>query len=398
MGTDTFRRHTRKCVDRAIHRAFVSLRQNPGRTAFFDRLLRVARERSDLMAHAPNQEGEVVQVVALRNISRWKREMVHEPEAWAGAAGHPVPVVSSLANHLFGHYPTPRFLGSVWFGGSAPARLERRRWFIEHARGRRFRSLPLPFPMTRRMEDIFLRTPDHLAIDQALRRAEVLSLGGSPELADVVLTTSLVESFNDSDLWRPALRWLASCGDTLDLAQVRPIVDFLQANLRAVDLRGRTFASVMRLVEAWHEELGTQSLRLVTWPRSRWNGMLLSVEPAHHERGQVEWSIVELLDSGQLQHEGRAMRHCVTNYARACAGGWASIWSVRHRGDDQDVAQPVLTIEIHPWSRTIVQIRGKANARPSGWPLELVRQWAARESLRIDRRVAVGDSAALQAA
>ncbi|MBL0216300.1 MAG: hypothetical protein IPQ07_20745 [Myxococcales bacterium] len=57
-----------------------------------------------------------------------------------------------------------------------------------------------------------------------------------------------------------------------------------------------------------------------------------------------------------------------------------------------------LTIEIRPWSRTIVQIRGKANARPSGWPLELVRQWAARESLRIDRRVAVGDSAALQAA
>jgi len=33
--------------------------------------------------------------------------------------------------------------------------------------------------------------------------------------------------------------------------------------------------------------------------------------------------------------------------------------------------QSVLTIEVHPWRRTVVQVRGKANARPSGWPLEL---------------------------
>jgi hypothetical protein len=248
------------------------------------------------------------------------------------------------------------------------------------------------------MEDIFLRTPDHFTVDQALRRAEVLALGGTAELADVVLTTPLVESFNDPDLWRAALRWLASCGDSLDLAQVRPTIDFLRANLRDVDLRGRTFASVMRLVQAWHESLGRKRARLVTWPRSRWKGMALEIEPTNHEPRRAEWSIVELLDSGELQREGRAMRHCVADYARACVGGHSSIWSLRHRWRDQDTAQPVLTIEVHPWSRSIVQIRGKANARPGGWPLDLVRQWAARENLKIHRGVAVADGADVRAA
>lgn len=399
MGTDTFRRHTRTCVDTAIHNAFASLRHNLGRALFFDRLLRAVRARSDLMTHAPRERGEIVQVVALRNLSRWKRELVHDPESWAGATGHPVPVVGSLANHMFGHYPTPRFLGSAWFGGSAPDRLERRRWFIEHARGRRFRSLALPISMTRRMEDIFLRTPDHFTVDQALRRAEVLGLGGTPELAEVVLTTRIVECFNNPDLWRGALRWLVNCGDSVDLPQVRPVVDFLHANLRDVDLRGRTFASVMRLVHSWHLSLGTRRVKHVTWPRSRWNGMVVSVESTQHEPRCAEWSVVELLDSSELQHEGRTMRHCVAVYARACIAGRSSIWSLRHRWCDHDDAeQSVLTIEVHPWSRTIVQIRGKANARPSGWPLQLVRRWAARESLRIDRRVSVGDAADMQAA
>jgi hypothetical protein len=328
------------------------------------------------MTLAPRERGEIVQVVALRNLSRWKRELVHEPESWAGAVGHPILLVGSLANHMFGHYPTPRFLGSAWFGGSAPDRLERRRWFIEHARGRRFRSLSLPIAMTRRMEDIFLRTPDHFTVDQALRRAEVLGLGGTPELADVVLTTRLVERFNDPDRWRAALRWLVHCGDSVDLSQ----------------------ASVMRLVHSWHLSLGTRRAKHVTWPRSRWNGMVVSVEPTLHEPRRAEWSIVELLDSSELHHEGRTMRHCVAVYARACIAGRSSIWSLRHRWCEDDAQQSVLTIEVHPWSRTIVQIRGKANARPSGWPLELARRWAARESLRIGRCISIGDAGDLQAA
>ena len=391
MGTDTFRRHTRACVDTAIHRVFRSLGAPSRRASFFDRLLMAVRQRSDLMTHAPTLRGDLVQVDALRNFLAFQDNFIRPPEDWAGMTGHPLAVLDSLARHVFARYPTPRFLASAWFGGGASARAERRRWFIAHAQGQRFRSLQLPLTMTRQMEHWFLRTPAHLGIDAALRRAEVLGLGGTPELADAVLTTPLADDFAEPDLWRVALRWLVGCGESVELNEVRSLVDYLRANLHTVDLRGRTFESAMRLVRDWHAALARARGRLVCWPRSRWNGMVVDVDPTPVEPRSSCWTIVELVNSYELLHEGRVMRHCVASYTRACVSAYSSIWSLRHRWEDEDLARSVLTIEVRPRTATIVQLRGVANSRPSGWPLDLVRRWATRERLGFDRSIAIGD-------
>lgn len=298
-----------------------------------------------------------------------------------GATGHPLRVVDSLASHLFGRYPTPRFLASVWFGERTSARIARRRWFLAHARGERFRTLELPITMTRRMEDIFLRTPDHIAIDPALRRAEVIGLGGTPALADAVLTTRLAEHFNDVDRWRDALAWLARCGSSIDISHVPPLVDYLHANLHAVTLRGRTFASVMRLVRDWHGWLAHERAPLVQWRRSRWNEMVVPIAPEDDQRRRAEWTITELVDSRELANEGRRMRHCVSTYAHRCAAGLSSIWSLRRRWCDDGTTHSLLTIEVRPDTRTIVQLRTVANGLPTRGHLELVHQWAVREGL-----------------
>jgi hypothetical protein len=391
MATDSFRRHTRTSVDVALHRAFVSLRHYPVQHSFLERLLRVVRAKSDLMSRAPNARGELAQTFVLQNLLPFERVLAREPEDWCGASGHPLAVVDSLASHLFGQYPTPRFLASVWFGGTARIRVDRRWWFVAHAGGERFRSLGLPIAMTRKMEHVFLRTPDHYSFDHALRRAEVLGLGGTPELAEVLLTTRIAEDFSNAERWRPALAWLAGCGESVDLTQIRPVVDFLHANINEVELRGRTFASVMRLVTDWHGWLGSQRARVFTWPRSRWNGMLLPVQPTSDEPRKGEWAILELLDSRELGHEGRVMRHCVSTYAHGCAARYSSIWSLRHRWCDEMLWRSVLTIEVRPNTATIVQLRGRANALPRGEPLELVRRWATREGLRFHQSVAIAD-------
>lgn len=75
------------------------------------------------------------------------------------------------------------------------------------------------------------------------------------------------------------------------------------------------------------------------------------------------------------------LHHCVATYARRCVAGWSQIWSLR-QWRDHSVPTPVLTIEVHPRTQTIVQIRGNRNQRASGLPLALVRQWAERERLR----------------
>jgi hypothetical protein len=382
MGTDTFRRHARARVDAATHRAFASLSDNSTRFVLFDRLLHVVRQRSDLIRRAPAWRGEIE---ALLNIVAFDRDLVRDPDSWPGATGHPLRVIDSLAQHLFARYPMPRFLASAWFGSRDADRVARRRWFVAHARGQRFRSLDLPFAMTRRMEDIFLHTPDHLAIDAALRRAEVLALGGSPALAIVVLATRLAAHFDDADRWRIALAWLARCGDTVELAQVFPLVDYLHANLRAIDLRGRTFASVMRLVADWHGWLARERAPLLRWRRSPWNEMIVPIESKSDDERRSEWTIVELLDSRELASEGRRLRHCVATYARSCAVGMSSIWSLRRRWRDDGVTQSFLTIEVQPRTKNIVQLRTRANGLPQRWQVELVRAWAAREGLYFQR-------------
>jgi hypothetical protein len=388
MSTDTFRRHTRACVDAATRIAFASLPKISSRRSLFERLLSIARQRSDLMGTPPTAKGEVVQVSTLRAFVDFESDLVRDPESWSGANGHPLRVVDSLASHLFGRYPTPRFLASAWFGERTSARIARHRWFVAHARGQRFRSLDLPIAMTRRMEDVFLRTPDHFSIDHALRRAEVIGLGGTQALADAVLSTRLAEHFDNADRWRDVLAWLVRCSDSVDLAQLSPLVDYLHANLHLICLRGRTFASVMRLVRDWHGWLAHERAPLVRWRRSRWNDMVIPIEPRPDERRRSEWTIIELVDSRELANEGRRMHHCVSTYAHRCAAGLSSIWSLRRRWCDDGTVHPMLTIEVRPDTRTIVQLRTYANGRPMRWQLDLVRQWAAREGLR-DTAIAI---------
>ena len=153
----------------------------------------------------------------------------------------------------------------------------------------------------------------------ALRRAQVLGLGGTVELADAVLATPRSHDFSDPQRWRDALAWLVARDARLE---------------------------------------------------------------------QVEWTIVELATSYQLAHEGRAMHHCVASYARACLAGQSSIWSLRHRWYDEETPRPFLTIEVRLATSRIVQVRGVANSKARGRPLELVPRWAARESLRF---AAAGD-------
>jgi len=395
MTTDSFRRHARACVDRSTHRALATLADQPGARARLERLLRIVRRRSDLLVHPPIERGEVPAVTALARLARCEAAVVRYPDDWPGASGHPLRVVHDLASHWFGRYPVPRFLASAWFGEDTAGAAERRRWFVAHAQGQRFRSLALPIAMTRRMEHSFLRTPDHLSVDQALRRAEVLGLGGSAELAEAILATRLAEQFDDPERWRVALIWLVGCGDEVDFTQLPPLVDYLQANLAVVDLRGRTFRSVMRLVRDWHGWLGRTRTRRVSWPRSRWQGMRVPVAPRPDEPRRGEWTITELTSSDELAHEGRSLRHCVVGYAQRCAGGHSSIWSLRHRWDDEGTGRPVLTIEISPGSGMIVQVRGRANHPASGQPLELVCRWAARAGLRFHHTVRSADGAEL---
>ncbi len=381
MNSHLFGRHAHARVDAALHGLFESTAAAPTQRDLLQHLLDVLRKRTSFMTLAPTSSGPVLQVEMLRNLLQVAHNTVRAPYDWPGTNDHPLRVASSLAGHLFGHYATPRFLAAAWFGGPA----EHRQWAVALSQGTSVASLSLPMPLTRRMRHLFLHTPDHVAIAHALRRAEVLGLGGDSQLVTQILATKLSEHFANPTQWRAALQWLVNCGEKIQPLHMGPIVDFLHSNLMAVDLRGRTFASVMQLVRAWHGELAQQRLGHQQWAPSRLPAFALPVAPTAQQPRAAEWFICELLDSGQLAYEGRSMRHCVASYASACVQARSSIWSLRHRWMDDFATRSVLTIEVQAKTKTIVQIRSKANAAAPSWPLQLVRQWAQVAGLRMDR-------------
>ncbi len=380
MNVRRFGRHTRTCVDAAVHGIFQDTLGAPEQTAFLQQLLAVLRQRSDLMRLPPTATGALLQATLIRNLLPYSSDVMRDPMAWQGATGHPLHVAASLTGHLFAAYPTPKFLAAAWFGNDEL----HRRWAVALGQGQSVRSLVLPLPLTRRMQHLFLQTPDHVPITHGLRRAEVIGLGGSAGLVEQLLATRLVEHFDDPERWRVALQWLVNCGDSVELLHVRPLIDFLHANITMLDLRGRTFASVMRLVQAWHGALGRARAHHSTWASSNLPGLVVPVAPTVERPRPAQWLMTELLDDQQLAHESAVMRHCVASYAWRCQAGRSSIWSLRHRWLDDFSTRSVLTVEVHLKSKTVVQVRGKANASPAAWSMQLVRRWARDAGLRID--------------
>jgi hypothetical protein len=137
--------------------------------------------------------------------------------------------VCSLARHLTCKYAVPTFLAASWYATDDVYAEKKREWFVAHARGASFRSLDLPIEMTRKMEHIFLTSRDHLAIEHAIRRAELLALGASEELVRRVLATGSATDLRNSAFWRTVWMFLIANASAIDLAQVGPIIDFVDA-------------------------------------------------------------------------------------------------------------------------------------------------------------------------
>jgi hypothetical protein len=118
-----------------------------------------------------------------------------------------------------------------------------------------------------------------------------LGLGGSPQLANAVIATRLGRSFEHGAAWREAIAWLVRWSDDLDLAQVGPIIDYLQAmrheptRVRTpggpklggplqpdLSLSGRSLDSLWRDVAVRRPLIGVPGDRpVLSWSRSRWS-------------------------------------------------------------------------------------------------------------------------------
>ena len=287
----------------------------------------------------PGWTGPVFLINRLKNLAARQSHWIRPCESWHARASNLRPVFRSLAHHLLTHYPVPGFMDSAWDLPNGPEAFRQQSWYIRLGRGVRFRALNLPFVLARNMEHHVRRAPDHFSLSQALRYGETRGMGGSDILAREVAVGRLGQRIERPDFWRTVIAFFVAHPE-MSLEQVNPIVDFIHANKFAGDevltaggleirdapwpdfsINGRTLKSILRLVLAWHADLAiSENGAWCSWRKSGIQGYQF-LEKRPEEEGDRDWTIMELLDSGAPQAEGRAMHHCFYSYADRCRRG-----------------------------------------------------------------------------
>jgi hypothetical protein len=394
------REHAKATIDLAIRKALASCERKPAR-AFADFLWKV-QCRSDLLRpcrYVGRNDARRLDLLVngLLALFQHRKGWLRTIEEWQPSASTPLSLFSSLAHHLVANFPVPPVLLSVWFEGTGWEAQRRQRWFHHAGMGKSLRTIGFPIKLSKRMAHEFAGAPAQFSIEFALRWSQVRGLGGTDELAYAIASTRLGNDFDNDDFWITVIHLFINT-HRINLGQVGGIVDYLndqkfeperviigeetEINLDPLQpeltIKGRTVASLMRRVEEW------RALRRPTNPQRRyfhWGRSNLGEYRREGEDG-LAWTIRELLDSDELAAEGKAMQHCVALYADSCAKRNSTIWSLG--SEAAGGRQRVLTVEVDPKTKRVVQASMKRNEDPDEPCKSILNEWAIQEGLKVE--------------
>jgi hypothetical protein len=397
----SFRLTAKRQLDNSIH-AWRSLAgRHDGALTAYERLLLQVQTRTNLL-HASDRAANSRNLLnaGLLALALHHADWLRPVETWFPARQNAWPLCTSLAHHLLALYPVPAFMTSVWFDLPPGELLPQHGWYKLLGQGRSIRTASLPLRLTKAMAHLFSQAPHHYTAIAALRWAQVRGLGGREVLARAVDNTQLGRALQNEDFWESVLHFFIN-HPSLELAQVGPVVDFLQhqkfewkegVSSEGVfgkqppprpdyTMKGRTIASVLRQVEEWHVQLGQGNHQpSLSWRHSPFKDFRM-IEGSETLANMRVWTISELVTSRALFLEGQAMRHCVASYTGRCVRRQTSIWSMQV--ENQRGRHRVLTIEVDLPKRTISHARRKCNRPANAVERELMEQWAIQEGLKV---------------
>lgn len=331
-------------------------------------------------------------IMALMLAPLWLRP----PATWTAPAADAATVATSLINHLFVKYPVPPILYraldlSAW-GVPDPKPVA---WLVLLGRGANLRRLGLQFGwhLPRGFLEWLFRAPATLSFGDGLLWSAIMRLGGSQlefdrirrcpglnydptGLGMVIRVHDCPSQYEriqdqthpDADFLQRTIVWLVRHREELTDEISDAVLDW-SAHLHLEHQRGRgapfswsgrrpgpAYATAM-------EYLATlaRSEEALAWSSHGWDWQV--------DEFASRWALRELLSSSQLSDEGRRMRHCVGSYGWSCARGHAAVFSLSRGGTN------VLTVEVNPHDRTIVQAQGVANCRATAEQRAVLARW-----------------------
>ncbi|MTB49777.1 PcfJ domain-containing protein [Lewinella sp. W8] len=308
-----------------------------------------------------------------------------------------------------------RFIpGILWWNNGIPYQRGRKafdyhseefRWL---ARGNSLRKLPRHPTYSKAMAKAFNNLAHNLDTEEGdlYTYCLVLSLGGRPQLGKVLPRYfTRPEDAAATAAWRemmdPLIQKLVTFRDLdWETEEGDRLLGYLYHIFRdqpQYPLDGRTQNSLLRDAHDWYDRIEQRRQELLdrqAAARAAWEASLqrdhwpaLSDAPEWSEKfGRYDAirarKIVELTTETQLRAESRVLSHCVSTYAMGCKRGQCSIWSLRELRQN-GTWYSILTIQVIPEPRSIVQVRGRMNRAASREEMDIVEGWARQAKLNI---------------
>ena len=389
-------------LDRAI-RAH-SPKGSPAYFHYFE-LISVVRSRSTILAPQNiNSNGGLRSLrellLAIVRVSRYWDSWLKPPIAWSADKTKSVYVqFRSLVNHLFAKYEVPYFMTSTWFADAE----DHIQLFIELGLGKSVRKCKTFIPLSKKMARLFMCAPNDLTLTQAIRWSQVCSYGGDEKFARDVLRTRLTDPQDDELFWDEFLRFLVANRikqdaskhvSSVSIEELQQLVEYCHQHKfeRASQVLGYqvvndqplqpNFSVKRRTIKWLHQRMANWETEIELPARNKhFTGIFpnAQINSFNFSQGDVTWTIDQITDTEMLKVEGGIMQHCVGSYAKVCRKGKTSIWSLKEQS--QNKRRRLVTIEVWPSSRVIVQVQGKRNSAPTTAARRMVSIWAEREGL-----------------
>ncbi len=298
----------------------------------------------------------------------------------------------SYLTHLYVKYKVPNFLLDILvsysnynFKEQTPLLVE---WFLTIAQGDSFRKVS---------KEYFSKKEAHLYLQAPLNNPfhnfwwAKFKCAGVPDnfinlIIDRMLKNSTLIRCIEFDLFYKYLAlFFKKHHKNIDRDTFIQIMDYIRTmrSEGTFSMKGRTLSSIIKLSNAWHR---TQ-FRIAKGRYVSWEGIdIKNWSCKYHNKN---WKVTQLKDSSALFKEGQKQRHCIGSYAKSCAAGSTSIFTVDScavlNGHSTDFYNKNITIEVININRTVTQVKGRLNRHPKPEEMAILKFWAGKNGLIVGK-------------
>lgn len=327
----------------------------------------------------PHIKGRYDESVFLRNPSEWEALSFNIEKQ-----------IISFLKWVYCEYKVPRFMFNIFlreeennpYGvfGIAKNRSDDKlfNWFIAIAQGKSFYKIASDI-LTRREAHIFLEDKNDLPVYLQIWRAKCITTGASKKFIHVVSNCLYEKRCPPNNLWLHMPAFLSKFEEEINRNDLMDVIDYLKSSSRDENfLKGRTFSSLIKATNKWHDELQTKrsvgELDLKISPIKSWEWL----DKYEH----TIWYIRQITNGRDLINEGRRMHHCVASYSQLCVTGTVFIFTMS-TVDDRMLSYEDKRLTIEVSHMKIIQARGKCNAQATKKELNVLRKWATQNRIEM---------------